>query len=76
MITRDLFGQLLLPENLGYVPLEAQSAEPFLTCGAVPGALCDATPPRRARKVLRASPAVDPHGEGRRDDSSPAERCP
>ncbi len=30
VITRDLFGQLLLPENLGYVPLEAQSAEPIL----------------------------------------------
>ncbi len=31
MIQKDLFGQMLLPENLGYVPLDDQRAEPILT---------------------------------------------
>src|SRR5690606_31263263 len=30
VIRRDLFGQILIPENLGYVPLGAQDAEPIL----------------------------------------------
>ena len=33
-IVRDLFGQMIIPENLGYVPLEAQSAEPVLAAAA------------------------------------------
>lgn len=30
MIRKDLFGQMLLPENLGYVPLDDQRSEPIL----------------------------------------------
>ena len=31
VIVKDLFGQVLVPENLGYVPLEDQTPEPIIT---------------------------------------------
>ena len=42
-IVKDRFGQLLLPENLGYVPLEDQRAEPILTAAERTATVRDAT---------------------------------
>jgi uncharacterized protein YdaL/uncharacterized lipoprotein YddW (UPF0748 family) len=43
VIRRDRFGQLLLPENLGYVPLEDQRAAPILAAAARTAVVRDAT---------------------------------
>ncbi len=43
VIRRDRFGQLLLPENLGYVPLGDQRALPILAAAARTGVVRDAT---------------------------------
>lgn len=42
VIRKDRFGQLLLPENLGYVPLENQSAAPILAAAKRTGVARDA----------------------------------
>ena len=43
VIQRDRFGQLLLPENLGYVPVEDQRAQPILEAAARTCVVRDAT---------------------------------
>ncbi len=43
VIAKDRFGQLLLPENLGYVPLDAQAAEPILAAARRTAVVRDAT---------------------------------